>query len=433
MNIDAVDKMVSTHLQQNFDSRRPIDLPAFRNPIDAFRGPSSRNTLTRNPSGSRFVVTESESKKPALRKQPVFFSKFDGEKVDNKQDIQLDNNPNEIQLPRQSKNLRDRTSPQQNGRSDGFSSFPQRSSLNSLPQRQLNDVALQPRLSTSRLEQPSLSPQQPQQQSRIQFTVQQQPRNEVEAVPLSRQVSRFQQQSRQNQFSQQPQQNQFSQQPQQNQFSQQFTQQQPQYQQAPRFEPQQVAPLPPPDVPGIEAHLAETAKIIALQQSQAKKAAVLEAKRLGELAQQQSNKNRQQNRFQEQNRFQQQNNFQQQYTFQQQNNYQQQNNFQQQNTFQQPQSQRFQSQQQNEPQPQVPGLAEHQRQLQEHRALVQQSQPQQLPQQQQQQQQQQQTQFNVQFNVQQPQQQVLATHQQGLEQHSRYVAELQAAQNALNG
>ena len=41
-------------------------------------------------------------------------------------------------------------------------------------------------------------------------------------------------------------------------------------QQAPRFEPQQVAPLPPPDVPGIEAHLAETAKIIALQQSQAK-------------------------------------------------------------------------------------------------------------------------------------------------------------------
>ena len=226
MNIDAVDKMVSTHLQQNFNSRRPIDLPAFRNPIDAFRGPSSRNTLTRNPSGSRFVVTESESKRPALRKQPVFFSKFDGEKVDNKQDIQLDNNPNEIQLPRQSKNLRDRTSPQQNGRSDGFSSFPQRSSL---PQRQLNDVALQPRLSTSRLEQPSLRPQQPQQQSRIQFTVQQ-PRNEVEAVPLSRQVSRFQQQSRQNQFSQQPQQNQFSQQPQQNQFSQQFTQQQPQYQ-----------------------------------------------------------------------------------------------------------------------------------------------------------------------------------------------------------
>ena len=57
---------------------------------------------------------------------------------------------------------------------------------------------------------------------------------------------------------------------------------------------------------------------------------------------------------------------------------------------------------------QVPGLAEHQRQLQEHQALVQQSQPQQLPQQQQQ------TQFNVQQQSQQPtQQQVLATHQQG--------------------
>ena len=65
----------------------------------------------------------------------------------------------------------------------------------------------------------------------------------------------------------------------------------------------------------------------------------------------------------------------------------------------------------------MPGLAEHQRQLQEHRALVQQSQPQQLPQQlpqQQQQQQQQQTQFNVQQPQQQPtHQQVLATHQQG--------------------
>ena len=61
----------------------------------------------------------------------------------------------------------------------------------------------------------------------------------------------------------------------------------------------------------------------------------------------------------------------------------------------------------------MPGLAEHQRQLQEHRALVQQSQPQQLPQQQQQQQQQQ-TQFNVQQPQQQPtHQQVLATHQQG--------------------
>merc|ERR1712142_1309203 len=88
MNIDAVDKMVTTHLQHNNQPRRPVNLPEFSQPLDNFRGATTRSNNINFAPNSRQLT----SRRPTItnvRKQPVqFFNKFDDGGLDNSQQLQ---------------------------------------------------------------------------------------------------------------------------------------------------------------------------------------------------------------------------------------------------------------------------------------------------------------------------------------------------------
>jgi len=445
MNIDAVDKMITTHSQHNALEHRPVNLPAFRNPLDVRTSPQQvRGRL--QPAGNRFESAREAQTKPQARKQPIFFTnKFDEQKP-----VAVEE-PSR-QTPRQGKALQE-TSRSQIGKSVQFGSFPQRSGLPQQNARSQQPVRSQQSARSQqpvRSQQPARSQQPSQQLSRVQqlpvqqevfraqqipdqlsrFQIPQQQTKQLEPVPLSRQFSRFQQQSQiQRQLPQRQQQARFQETPR---FE---TVRERLEAQIPRYEAPQQTNLPPPDVPGIEAHLAEQNKIINLQRTQSEKAATLERRRLGLEQPPQQNTRPQQN-FQQQ---------------------QPQQNFQQlQQSYQQQAIQNQQPQQQNLI-PQVPGLQEHQAALQQHLATIQQfnaqrpehqSQPQQqqpVPQFQPQpipqyQPQPQPTQFQQQSIPQfqpQPQptqfSQPTSQHQTGLQQHARFVSELQAAQQALGG
>merc|ERR1711887_517566 len=207
MNIDAVDKMVTTHLQHNTQPRQPVNLPDFSHPLENFRGannfaPDSRQTVNRRPQTTQSVV----------RQQPVqFFNKFDDGRL---------GNPQQQQQQPQQQTPTSRSSPtRRQGKSTSldtnFGSFPSRSSQQSLP----------PRQSVSRLpvqQQPSNNEKLPsftQQQSFDQQTKtqQQQPPNNFQSQP-QQQFNRFQPQQQQNRFQPQQQQNRFQPQQQNNNF-----------------------------------------------------------------------------------------------------------------------------------------------------------------------------------------------------------------------
>merc|ERR1712142_622927 len=264
MNIDAVDKMVTTHLQHNTQPRQPVNLPDFSHPLENFRGannfaPDSRQTVNRRPQTTQSVV----------RQQPVqFFNKFEDGRLGNPQQQQQ-------QPQQQTPTFRSSPTPRQ-GKSTSldtnFGSFPSRSSQQSLP----------PRQSVSRLpvqQQPSNKEKLPtftQQQSFNQQTKtqQQQPPNNFQSQP-QQQFNRFQPQQQQNGFQPQQQNNNFrSQQQQQTRFQSQQQQQtpqfQPQQQQPPQFQPQQpqqsVEEALKAQQDGIQRVLRQQAEILALQQ-----------------------------------------------------------------------------------------------------------------------------------------------------------------------
>merc|ERR1740131_9077 len=290
MNIDAVDKMVTTHLQHNTQPRQPVNLPDFSHPLENFRGannfaPDSRQTVNRR----------QQTKQSVVRKQPVqFFNKFEDGRLGNPQQQQQ-------QPQQQTPTFRSSPTPRQ-GKSTSldtnFGSFPSRSSQQSLP----------PRQSVSRLpvqQQPSNKEKLPsftQQQSFNQQTQtqQQQPLNNFQSQP-QQQFNRFQPQQQQNRFQPQQQNNNFRSQQQQNRFQPQQQQQtrfqpqqqtpqfqpqqqqqpqfQPQQQQTPQFQPQQQTPQFQPQQPqqsveealkaqqdGIQRVLRQQAEILALQQ-----------------------------------------------------------------------------------------------------------------------------------------------------------------------
>eukprot|EP00088_Acartia_fossae_P018694 TRINITY_DN207_c0_g1_i9.p1 TRINITY_DN207_c0_g1~~TRINITY_DN207_c0_g1_i9.p1 ORF type:complete len:967 (-),score=290.80 TRINITY_DN207_c0_g1_i9:120-2987(-) len=422
MKLGALGNMISTHSQTPVLDNRPASLPDYRNPLDVLRGVASRRpeaaiqqSFLPRASSNRFESLQrpEQQEQPRIRpkKQPIqFFNKFDDGKA---KESPRSNN----QLPRQSKSFetesrRPISSPSIS--SKGFGSFPARSGLDQLPSRPVsqerslpstqqniprrNDESRSletvPQFTRFQQQAPRFSQQvvqRTQEPARLQPP---QPRFQSQSLPLPQQLPRSQQQSN---FQQTPR------------FG---LQQQPQQQQAPRFGQQQT-PQQQQQAPGIQEVLRQQAEVIALQQRQ-------------QLPQQQN--------------FQQPQNFQQQQTFQQQpQNFQQPQNYQQ-------QTQNYQQQQtQIVDQPQVPGLQEHQQQIQQHLATeLQHGQPQQQQQQSQQYNPQPQQQYNPQpqqqYNPQPPQfnpqpqqfnQQPSQQQIPGLEQHSRFVAELQAAQNAL--
>ena len=173
MNIDAVDKMITTHSQHNALEHRPVNLPAFRNPLDVRTSPQQvRGRL--QPAGNRFESAREAQTKPQARKQPIFFTnKFDEQKP-----VAVEE-PSR-QTPRQGKALQE-TSRSQIGKSVQFGSFPQRSGL---PQQ--NARSQQP----VRSQQPARSQQPSQQLSRVQQLPVQQEVFRAQQIPD--QLSRFQ-------------------------------------------------------------------------------------------------------------------------------------------------------------------------------------------------------------------------------------------------
>merc|ERR1712142_998855 len=211
MNIDAVDKMVTTHLQHNTQPRQPVNLPDFSHPLENFRGannfaPDSRQTVNRRPQTTQSVV----------RKQPVqFFNKFEDGRL---------GKPQQQQQQPQQQTPTSRSSQQ---------SLPPRQSGSRLPvqQQPSNNEKL------SNFTQQQSFNQQTQKQ-------QQQPQNNFQSQP-QQQFNRFQPQQQQNRFQPQQQQNRFQPQQQNNNFRSQQQQQTPQFQpqqQTPQFQPQQQQP-----------------------------------------------------------------------------------------------------------------------------------------------------------------------------------------------
>merc|ERR1711922_32727 len=201
MNIDAVDKMVTTHLQHNTQPRRPVNLPEFSQPLDNFRGARTHSNNNNFAPNSRQIT----SRRPttAVRKQPVqFFNKFDDGGLDNsqqlqQQDVQQPPTFTSSQTPRQGK---------ASTLDNNFGSFPSRSSQSSLPSRQT--VSRPP----------------------VQQLQQQQPSDQLPS--FTRLTSNQQSQTQQLNNFQPQQQNCFQPQQQQTRF-------QPQQQQTPQFQPQQ--------------------------------------------------------------------------------------------------------------------------------------------------------------------------------------------------
>ncbi len=120
MNVDAVDKMVTTHLQHNAPDHLPVNLPAFRNPLDDVRTLPQQVRGRLAPAGNRFESAREAQTLPQARKQPVFFSnRFDDQKP-------VATEEPSRQAPRQGKALQE-TARSPLDRSVQFGSFPQRS------------------------------------------------------------------------------------------------------------------------------------------------------------------------------------------------------------------------------------------------------------------------------------------------------------------
>merc|ERR1712142_626187 len=263
MNIDAVDKMVTTHLQHNTQPRRPVSLPEFSQPLDNFRGATTRSNYNNFAPTSRQIT----SRRPtitAVRKQPVqFFNKFDDGGLDNSQQLQQQDGQQpptftSSQSPRQGKATT---------LDNNFGSFPSRSSQSSLPSRQT--VSRPPVQQQQQQQQPS-----EQLPSFTRFTSNQQSQTQQLSNFQPQQQNSFQPQQQQNSFqSQQPQQKtRFQPQQQQTRFQpqQQQTRVQPQQQQTPQFQPQQqtqsVEEAYKAQQEGIQRVLRQQAEVLALQQ-----------------------------------------------------------------------------------------------------------------------------------------------------------------------
>ena len=122
MNVDAVDKMVTTHLQHNAPEHLPVNLPAFRNPLDDVKTLPQQLRGRLQPAGNRFESAREAQTQPQARKQPIFFSnRFDDQKP-----VAVEE-PSR-QTPRQGKALQE-TARSPLDRSVQFGSFPQRSGL----------------------------------------------------------------------------------------------------------------------------------------------------------------------------------------------------------------------------------------------------------------------------------------------------------------
>ncbi len=173
MNIDAVDKMITTHSQHNALEHRPVNLPAFRNPLDVRTSPQQvRGRL--QPAGNRFESARETQTKPQARKQPIFFTnKFDEQKP-----VAVEE-PSR-QTPRQGKALQE-TARSQIGKSVQFGSFPQRSGLPQQNARSQQPVRSQ---QSARSQQPVRSQQSARSQQPVRS--QQPPRSQQPSQQLSR-------------------------------------------------------------------------------------------------------------------------------------------------------------------------------------------------------------------------------------------------------
>merc|ERR1711887_159376 len=231
MNIDAVDKMVTTHLQHNNQPRRPVSLPEFSQPLDNFRGARTRSNNNNFAPNSRQIT----SRRPttAVRKQPVqFFNKFDDGGLDNSQ--QLQQQQQDVQQP---PTFRSSQSPRQGKATtidNNFGSFPSRSKSSLPPPRQT--VSRPPVQQQPSDQLPSFtrftSNQQSQTQQLSNFQPQQQNNFQQQQTSFQPQQQQTRVQPQQQQTRVQTQQQQTRIQPQQTRFQQ-------QQQQTPQFQPRQ--------------------------------------------------------------------------------------------------------------------------------------------------------------------------------------------------